>query len=279
VGGNRANYVSSTEYQGQPLTQEVSLNGTVIDMPEVWSGRYVVDDLPTSDAEYGDIDRSGGTPGPCYLWRKKSVFGNSRYIESQQPLEGSVSYAATTFIPSGGYNTGYYSLFDSACAKQGPINTPDTTVNKLLAGGVYIDLDRSRMGRRENLVLNLTFIALGPNQQRPDGARFDNAESAQLKVHLVRTGLSLDAIQSTLQPRHLAYASLETYPEIVQTLAVLAPPASGLRQEQIILPIGADSTIDRIRIERYSGSAILIDASVFRTQPATATAVSAGGGS
>jgi hypothetical protein len=270
VGGQRAIEADTTDYQGKPLTQEVTLGGTLVEIPEVWTGRYVESDLATSDPDYALIDRSGGTPGPCYLWKQKTTFGNTQYIESMQPLEGSVTFAASTFIPSGGYNTGYYSMFDSACGKQGPINTTDTSVNKLLAGGVYIDIDRSRMSATENLILNLTFIALGPDHQRPDGARFDLSEAASLKVHLVRTGLDLDSIQSTLQPRHLTYSSLETYPQIVDTLAVLAPPASGLRQEQIVLPVSANSGIDRIRIERYSGSAILIDATVFRTQRATA---------
>ena len=42
------------------------------------------------------------------------------------------------------------------------------------------------------------------------------------------------------------------------------PTSGGARQEQLLLPISIDPGIDRIRIERYSGSAILIDATIFR---------------
>ncbi len=271
VGGYRAVHVDATDYQGLPLTQTVTLAGSDLSIPEVYTGTRFEAAPLAGEPAYDEIDFSASPTFPCYLWRKKSVFGNSPYIQSKGALTGSVSFAASTFIPSGGYNTGYYSLFDSACAKQGPVNTTDSSISKLLAGGVYIDLDRSKMGTTENLVLNLTFIALGPDHRRPDGANYDPSEAAQLKIHLIRTGLSLDSIQAALQPRHLQYSSLDEYPQVVDTLAVLAPPASGLRQEQVILPISASSTIDRIRIERYSGSAILIDASVFRTQPAPET--------
>ena len=37
-----------------------------------------------------------------------------------------------------------------------------------------------------------------------------------------------------------------------------------IAQEQIFIPLSTDPNIDRIRIERYSGSGLLIDASLYR---------------
>jgi hypothetical protein len=175
-----------------------------------------------------------------------------------------LAHAAAVQIPSSGYNSGFYSAFDHQCAKAGPIATTDPDVNKLLAGGAYIDLDRSALGPNENVLLSLTYLPLGPENQRPDGVKFGEKEKAVFRIHLSKTGLSAEAHRQVPQPRHMTFADAERYPQVVQALEVLSPRSGHVRQDQILLPISIDRGIDRVRIERLSGSAILIDASVIR---------------
>jgi hypothetical protein len=266
TGGLRA-LTNSDGTAGDELTSTITLGtGNTITIPEVWTATKLTA-APESGSENESLLNSASTQTyPCYLWKPKTIFGNSPYVLDKAPISGSVSFAASTFIPSSGYNTGFYTFSDQACQNQGPVDSGDGQVNKLLAGGAYLDLDRGQLLEGENLLLHVTFLALGTENRSPAGGAFTNDESAQLKVHLMSTGMSLGALQDVLQPRHLQFANPEVYPRVVDTLAILAPPASGLRQEQIVIPISTHSNIDRIRIERYSGSAILIDATLFRTQ-------------
>jgi hypothetical protein len=168
-------------------------------------------------------------------------------------------------VPPAGYSTGYYSMFDNACKNANPVLYADPELSKENAGGVYIDIDRGQLGPNENLLLNVTFLPLGSSNLKPDGMRLSDKESAVLEVHLIKTGQTQDALQTTQQPRYVRYADQQAlFPEIVQRLSVLSPPTGEVRQEQILIPLSTDPLIDRIRIQRRSGSAILIDASVFR---------------
>ncbi|MGK5083687.1 hypothetical protein WDW37_10320 [Bdellovibrionota bacterium FG-1] len=250
---------------GKPLTQTIiSSSGKSYQIPEVWTGTYYA-----SNVEDGSLNTKN--PGvlvsnaPCYYWKPITTFGNSFDVPTQAPPETGLSHAASVFIPSTGYNTGYYTLMDNACEKEGPIANGDPAINKLLAGGAYIDIDRNALGANENLLLTLTFLPLGTKNLRPDGQAFTHSESAVFKVHLIKTGQTADVLQSIQQPRHLAYAdSITQYPEVAQSLSIIAPPTGQIMQEQVLIPLSMDPGIDRIRIERYSGSGILLDASVFR---------------
>ena len=251
------------DVNGAALTQSVSYSGGSYTIPEVWTGRRVAAAGVIADLGANILDTPANT-FPCYYWRRKTIFGNNPAITTQVPPTSGLAHAAAVFVPATGYNTGYYSMFDNSCANAGPILDGDPSVNKLLAGGAYIDLDRSQLAAGDNLLMNLTYLPLGITNQHPDGARFTAAESAQFKIHLVKTGRDLSFILAALQPRYYSYSDTHQFPQIVQTLSVLAPPTGEVRQEQIVLPISMDPGIDRIRIERYSGSAILIDATVFR---------------
>jgi hypothetical protein len=232
-----------------PLTQNAAFSRgtstTSYAMPEVWSGRYDA----TND---------------CVSWAQKTVFGNSFDNSATAPPTGGLAFAASAFIPSQGYNSGYYSLFDQACTNQGPIGVTDPTVNKLLAGGVYIDLDRTQMGASENLVLNLTYLPMSPANLRPDHQAYTQDESALFKIHLIHSGQSTYSLQSVIQPRHLSYSATDVYPQVAQSISVLPRTYGQIAQEQILIPLASDPQIDRIRIERYSGSGLLIDASLYR---------------
>jgi hypothetical protein len=158
-------------------------------------------------------------------------------------------------------------MFDKACIKSGPISSTDPTVNKLLVGGAYFDIDRTQLGANENLILNLTFIPMGTSNTEPDQSTYSSAESAIFTVNLVKTGESGDQIRQRPQPRDLIYASTESYPQAAQNIAVIAPPTGQIREEQILIPLSIDPGIDRIEVRRKSGSGILVKANLYRLGP------------
>lgn len=247
---------------GKLLTQENSANalGTTYDTPEVWTAQRIdsVEEFPSG------YTNTASPFVPCYFWKKKTTFLNSTQIAAQIPPSTALGYTAAVYIPATGYNTGYYTFQDQSCAKAGPVASSDPAVSKLNAGGVYIDLDRNELGARESVLLNLTYIPLGTQNNRPDGTPLTVGEEAVIKVHLMKTGQSRGQLQMTYQPRYLMYAASDQFPKTVQTLSVLSPANGEARTDQVLIPLGIDSGIDRIRIERYSGSAILIDAGLYR---------------
>jgi hypothetical protein len=255
------------------MTTDVTygVTGETNTQPSVWIGKRI-SAVATTSASSSD-PYNVGSPYPsitaaeaadCYLWAEVTTFGNLSTILSQRPPSNGLSHAGSVFVPATGYNTGYYSMFDNQCVGAGPIASGDPTVNKTLAGGVYFDIDRSALGSSENLILNLTFIPMGTNNLDPTGKPYTAEQSAVFKVHLISTGQATDYLQSILQPRYFTYTASAQFPQVVQNLAVLAPPTGEIRQEQIIIPLSTSSSIDRIRVERVSGSAILIDAQLYR---------------
>ncbi len=154
----------------------------------------------------------------------------------------------------------YYSVFDKDCERFGPLASDLFEVNKLMAGGFYIDLDREFIGQNENLLLNLTYISFLTQPLQGDR----NVDGPVFRVHLIQTNETLDELQRAFQPRHLNYALEERFPKIINTLSLFSSVSQGIRQEQVLLPVAINSAIDRIRVERYSGSAVFIDATLTR---------------
>ncbi len=172
--------------------------------------------------------------------------------------------AAITGMHAGSlYDTGFYLFQDSECANASPIASSDPASNRLLAGAAYIDLDRSGMGSNENLLRHVTFFPLGPANQAPSRNLLSATESPYFRIHLQRTGLKDSDIRFENQPRYLHYFS-DNFAKVVDTISVLAPPAGQPKEESILLPVSIDKTIDRILIERYSGSSFLVEASLYR---------------
>ncbi len=261
VGGYNINGVPIYINQNYPVT-----TGRTYTMPEVWTAKYYAASATPYDVNIDALAVSFTSTGDgCYLWQKKTIFGNSIDVTAQQPPFTGIGHAAGVMIPPTGYATGFYSLFDNACKGANPVLSADPELSRENAGGVYMDIDRSQLGPHENLLLTVTFIPLGSNNVRPDGAQLTNKESAVLEVHLVKTGQSLDTLQSAQQPRYIRYADDESlFPHVVERLSVLSPPTGEVRQEQLLIPLSIDPGIDRIRVQRRSGSAILIDASLTR---------------
>jgi hypothetical protein len=159
----------------------------------------------------------------------------------------------------------FYTLLDTYCEGAGPISSPDPSVSKLLAGGAYFDIDRTQLGPNENLLLSVTYFPMSPNNVYPTGAQLTFSDQAFFKVHLKQTGQTLSFLEDLLQPRFITYdGEAGAYPTLVDTLAIMAPPGSHVRTDQVILPISSNPSIDQIRLERYSGTGILVSASLYR---------------
>lgn len=242
--------VGGYDIDGTPLTQDWLRSGydSGYHIPEIWKAKR----------------SSTPTGSPCYNWTNLTTFGNELDTSAPDMPTYGLAHAAGIFIPGTSYNTGYYMTYDASCGDAGPIASNDSSVNKLLAGGMYIDIDRSALGPNEDLLLNLTYFPLGPANHRPDNQLYSAAEEAVFKIHLINTGMTEANLRHIFQPRYLTFADTEEYPKTVDTLSILAQPTGSIRQEQILVPISTDSGIDRIRIERYSGSAILIDIAIYR---------------
>jgi hypothetical protein len=223
-------------------------NVTTLNQPAVYTAKRAVG--------------AGGVP--CYNWNPVTTFGNVQGVPALSPPTGGIGYAASLYVPAEGYNTGYYLTYDQSCVDAGPIAVTDPTVNKLYAGGAYFDINRAELGPNENLVLNLTYLPMGQTMTAQDGTPLLAGDEAVFYVHLIHTGESASAIQATIQPLYLTFAATDQYPQLVQELAVLGPKTGYMRSEQIVLPISANPSIDRIQIQRYSGTAVLISASIYR---------------
>lgn len=227
-----------------PFTQEWSDSDKMI--PEIWTAKR--DDIKN-----------------CYRWKPIRTFGN--LADSDAFPTGGLSHLASVYIPSSGFNTGYYSLFDRSCAQAGPLATDDAEVNRLLAGGAYFDVDRNELEPDENLLLTVTFLPFGENNRKPGGETFTPSEQAFFRVHLMSTGFTEESLQQVYQPRHMTFSDEERFPKVVHTLSILAQPTGRVQQEQLLLPLSISPSIDRIRIERYSGSGVLLEATLHRMRP------------
>tara|TARA_Y100000590_G_scaffold468295_1_gene650555 strand:+ start:2996 stop:4027 length:1032 start_codon:yes stop_codon:yes gene_type:complete len=169
-----------------------------------------------------------------------------------------------------------YLLLDYFCVEQGPVNLPDPEVNKLLAGGIDIDLDRSAIDSTEDILISVLLYPFSTENLRPvvdedtedlTGATdyvFSNRQSARFDVHLFKTGMTEANLKSKAQPRYLFFSNETAYPKHIKRLATLAPPGGSPQERQVYIPLSKFPTADRIRIERYSGSGLIASVSVFR---------------
>jgi hypothetical protein len=259
--------VGGYDLNGDLLTTSVpdGFNSTILyNLPEVWTGKWIAGGTAAATVlQTGVTLTAMAPPEGCFYWSKKGIYGNSFQNASSLPPLTGIAHAQSVILPPTGFNTGYYSMFDAFCKKANPLSV-DPEISRQNAGGAYLDIDRSQLQSDENLVLNLTFIPLGLLNQNPDGSPVSASESAVLEVNLVKTGLSEESVKSIPQPRYVEYADTGTYPHIVESLSVLSAPTGEIRQEQMLLPISIDPNIDRIWIRRKTGSAILIDATLYR---------------
>ncbi len=245
---------------GQLLTQTQtpSTSNTSYTLPEVWTATRIDAPPGGNGAQVANM----GTNFPCYLWSPVNSFGNAPGTGTRQPMQSGIAYASTLFIPSVGYNTGYYTLNGPACSGSGTVSGTDQNI-----GGVYLDIDRTQLGTSENLLLSVTLFPLGPTNLDPDGNLLANNQAASFRVTLVKTGQTLSELLLETQPRAFDYSNTTSYPIRAYDVALLTPPVGQIREEQVMIPLSMDSTIDRIRIERVSGTGIILNASLSRLKP------------
>ena len=227
--------------------------------PQIWTAMRIDTALPDGNTALNIPPILSTSTFPCYYWSEITEIANT----ATAPLTG-LANSASIYIPSSGYNSGYYTTTQNACTKAGPIASTDPTISSTLVGGAYFDIDRTQLQPNENLILNVTILPLGTANEHPDQTYLTSAETANFRIHLISTGQTAAIIRQQPQPRDLVYSSTTEFPQIVQELTLLSNPSGVVHQEQILIPLSSSSLIDRIRIERYSGNAILIDAALYR---------------
>ena len=182
------------------------------------------------------------------------------------------------------YDSKYYRVRDDWCSSQGPSVSPDPEVTKEGVGGVNIDLDRLKLGFKEDLLMVVTYHALNENSKATswpapnavDSVPTDTPISAAvatdqtsndrtiLKVKLIGTSEGVDALIGVKQPRVWAYTNQATYPVYMKQIATLEDPFGSLRSEQVYIPLSQNLFADRIRIERVRGSFHLFQIDLYR---------------
>jgi hypothetical protein len=83
-------------------------------------------------------------------------------------------------------------------------------------------------------------------------------------VNLIGTSLSLENLLGMNQPRAWADFENPATPVYYQNFVNLRDSYSGLRSEQVVIPLSQNGLIDRIRIERVRGSFHLYQLDLYR---------------
>ncbi len=176
------------------------------------------------------------------------------------------------------FNSGYYRVRDDFCAYQGPQTSPDVEVTKSLVGGVNIDLDRTKIGSNEDLLMVITYHAMGefdtdsswPASVAIDangvvpGTHSSSSDHTVLKVHLMASAEGLEQLLAATQPRSQYYSDSYFFPVYLREVATLEDQFGGLRSEQVYIPLSQNILVDRIRIERNRGSFHLFQVDLYR---------------
>ena len=161
----------------------------------------------------------------------------------------------------------FYRVRDAWCAGQGKYRLePDPEATKSYVGGVNIDLDRSALGPSEDLLMNITYQAFVGGDSWPYSSpnTMDAMDATQLQVNLIGTQLGLEILLNARQPRSWMDDADSQMPIYMKTIATLRDPFSGLRTEQVLIPLSQNGLIDRIRIERVRGSFQLYQIDLYR---------------
>jgi|GEM_PF-2121599 len=160
----------------------------------------------------------------------------------------------------------FYRVRDPWCLGQGSVDPIDPELSKAYVGGVNLDLDRSKLGDREDLLMLITYqsfvegdawtYAMGPG------------DFTRLRVDLIATGRALDVLMNRPQPRVIGdlgeFSNALAPPILVKKIATLEDPFPSLKTESIVIPLSHNALIDRIRIERIRGTYQLYQIDLYR---------------
>lgn len=222
------------------------------------------------ELELKDIDAVSGTYTANWVLIRANK-SDSNNIQPTQRMGAIMSYAQPQFS----YGDGFYTVTDSACINQGPINTMDPSVSKKYVGSIYVDLDRSRFSSNENLLINLTLLPFDSNTKLP--GLFDNGtplivaddtdtanstDTAIIRIQLLNSPLSqTEQVQSSIQPRYHEYIS--GTPIIGDSIMHIGGTGQ-LTTKQILVPLKNFPTVDMIKIERVQGSYKIFEMSLMK---------------
>ncbi len=155
------------------------------------------------------------------------------------------------------FGTEFYRVRDDYCLDEGPVISANPDTTKTYVGGISIDIDRTKLGTNEDMLMNITYHAQSPNYTgaaiwpEDQVANFDYSTTS-LQVNLVGTAQGFATLVGAKQPRSQgSYGQLPVY---LQNVATFEDPFGSLRTEQVYLPLSQNSLIDRIRIERVRGN-------------------------
>jgi hypothetical protein len=210
----------------------------------------------TSPCADFDWEGGSGTPDPA-----PTITPTPTPVPSVAPV---ATPTPPPYIP----NHGFYRVRDPWCAGQGVVESDEPEQTKSHVGGVNIDLNRARLGAREDLLMVLTYQAFREGASWPyDSAlnqRMEENDETWFQVNLIGTSLGLASLLGMNQPRAWSDYENPAVPVYHKTLASFRDPYSSLRSEQLVIPLSQNGLIDRIRIERVRGSFHLYQLDLYR---------------
>ena len=222
------------------------------------AGTYTIPDMWTATRT-----RPSARPAICGLRSTRSETPMLGGIGSLQNL--GLAHIVRSIRSGIGLQLGLLLDFRQRLRRRRPDREPDPNISKLLAGGVYFDIDRTQLGRDGKPAPEPHFLASGPGRiTRRTPHRFrprTKPFSASISCKPVRAKAAPERFPTALSRIHRQQQLSGNRSRVFPSST---PPTGQPRTEQIVIPLSANSNIDRIRIERYSGTAILIDASLFR---------------
>jgi hypothetical protein len=93
----------------------------------------------------------------------------------------------------------------------------------------------------------------------------ENGDQTRLRVDLISTGRTLQALLEGKQPRVWGdYGGSLSPPILIRSLVTLNDPYPTLKSESILVPLSQNGLIDRIRIERIRGTYQLYQIDLYR---------------
>lgn len=245
-------------------THPAFLKAVSVDMTRTYYSPTQANIIQTDSCAYRGI---GGTPLPssCADFDRTPGAAPTPTIAptaTPNPTPVPTSTPSTTQY----YNTDFYRVRDDWCSGQGPILSSDPETTKSYVGGVSIDLERTELGANEDLLMVVTYHALGANYSASGvwpGVQ-TSADKTMLRVSLGTTNLDLSTLLSLRQPRVWSTYQNSSFPVVWQEVAAFEDDLGGLRSEQVILPLSKSVAIDRVRVERVRGSFHLYQIDLYR---------------
>ncbi len=213
------------------------------------------------DLTHGNEEDNGNFTHPSHFCHRKGP--------QAPPPRACAFFDQDTYFPLPqqqveGINSGFYTLEHLNCNGSGPV----VNQSRNYAGGVDIDLNQEFIGENEEILVQLKFFPFGNRNLR----NFVNgtgpitrlpSETARFKVHLSFVDDAVNEIQSTFQPRYFQYFNSSQYPQTVTQLINLSSPQGFPIEKQFTLSSALKQRFNRIRIERLSGSGILVSLRMF----------------